>query len=252
MIIKFCILREIEAKRFNIPSLFSVIDIMIRECEEHGYYRDEECPECGERGKFIMSDEEGENLGKTTAGVLRHFPDKYGLEMDERGWISIEHFVKVLRNRQKSFHWLRQYHVKALAATDEKNRYQRDGDRIRATYGHSVEVDLDLPTEDIPEVLYAPTTEKESELLLEGGLRPSDRSYVHLSGTYESAVEAGAVRTDEPVILKVDAEQAIEDGHEIMEAGKDVYIVKEIEPEYLEKAEKQPSKEEVEEIMGDD
>ncbi len=225
---------------------------MIRECEEHGYYRDEECPECGERGKFIMSDEEGKNLGKTTAGVLRHFPDKYGLEMDERGWISLEHFVKVLRNRQKSFHWLRQYHVKALAATDKKNRYQYEDGRIRATYGHSIEVDLDLPSEDIPETLYAPTTEKEGELLLEGGLRPSDRTYVHLSGTYESAVEAGAVRSDEPVILEVDAKNAMEDDHVIMKAGKDVYIAEEIEPEYLEKSEKQPSEEEVEQFSEED
>ncbi|MEF8835562.1 MAG: RNA 2'-phosphotransferase [Candidatus Thermoplasmatota archaeon] len=222
---------------------------MIRECEEHGYYRKEECPECGERGKFIMSDEESKNLGKTTAGVLRHFPDKYGLEMDERGWISLEHFVKVLRNRQKSFHWLRRYHVKALAATDKKNRYEYKDGKIRATYGHSIEVDLDLPTEDIPDTLYAPTTEKESELLLESGLRPSDRTYVHLSGTYESAVEAGAVRTENPVILEVDAKGAIEDGNEIMKAGKEVFIAEEIKAEYLEEHEKQPSEEEIEEFQ---
>ncbi|MFP4001337.1 MAG: RNA 2'-phosphotransferase, partial [Thermoplasmata archaeon] len=119
-------------------------------------------------------------------------------------------------------------------------------------YGHSIEVDLDLPTDDIPDTLYAPTTEKEGELLLEGGLRPSDRTYVHLSGTYESAVEAGAVRSEEPVILKVDAETAMEDGHEIMEAGKDVYITEGIEPEYLEKSEKQPSREEVEKFIKED
>jgi len=198
-----------------------------------------------------MSDEEGENLGKTTAGVLRHFPDKYGLEMDERGWISLEHFVKVLRNRQKSFHWLRRYHVRALAATDEKNRYECKDGQIRATYGHSIEVDLDLPAEDIPDILFAPTTEKESELLLESGLRPSDRTYVHLSGTYESAVEAGAVRTDSPVILKVDAKSAIENGNEIMKAGKDVYITEEIQAEYLEEYEEQPSEEEIEEFQDD-
>ncbi|MFP3871711.1 MAG: RNA 2'-phosphotransferase [Candidatus Natronoplasma sp.] len=221
---------------------------MIRECEEHGYYRDEECPECGERGKFIMSDEESVNLGKTTAGVLRHFHDKYSLEMDDRGWIDLEHFVKVLRNRQKRFHWLRKYHVKALAATDEKNRYQYEDGYIRATYGHSVDVDLDLPTDDIPDTLYAPTTEKEGELLLEGGIRPSDRTYVHLSGTYESAMEAGVYRTDNPMILEVDAESMIEDGNEIMRAGKGVYLAEEVEPEYLSLSEKQPTEEEVEEL----
>ncbi len=199
-----------------------------------------------------MSDEESVNLGKTTAGVLRHFHDKYSIEMDDRGWIDMEHFVKVLRNRQKRFHWLRKYHVKALVATDEKNRYQYEDGYIRATYGHSVEVDLDLPTDDIPDKLYAPTTEKESELLLEGGIRPSDRTYVHLSGNYDSAVEAGAYRSDQPVILTVDAEAMIEDGKKIMEAGKGVYLTEEVEPEYLELSDEQPSDEEVEEIKEDE
>lgn len=221
---------------------------MIRECEEHGYYRGEECPECGSRGKFIMSDEEIKNLGKTTAGILRHFPDKYGLDIDDRGWVSLEHYVKALRNRQKRFHWLRQYHVKALVSTDRKGRYQLEDRYIRATYGHSIEIDLDLPSEDIPDTLFVPTTEKEAELLLEGGIKPSDRTYVHLSGNYESAVEAGSVRSDEPVILEVDAEQALENGVNIMLAGKQVYISKEIEPKYLTKHEKQPTEEEIEEI----
>ncbi|MFW6196044.1 MAG: RNA 2'-phosphotransferase [Thermoplasmatota archaeon] len=221
---------------------------MIRECEEHGYYRGEECPECGSRGKFIMSDEEIKNLGKTTAGILRHFPEKYGLDMDDRGWVSLEHYVKALRNRQKRFHWLRRYHVKALASTDRKGRYQYEDGYIRATYGHSIDIDLDLPSENIPDTLFIPTTEKEAELLLEGGIRPSDRTYVHLSGNYESAVEAGAVRSDEPVILEVDAEQALENGVNIMKAGKQVYISKEIDPEYLKKHEKQPTEEDIEEI----
>ncbi len=220
--------------------------VMIRECEEHGYYRDEECPTCGERGKFIMSDEEMVNLGKTTAGLLRHFSDKYGLEMDERGWVDKEHYVKALRNRQKRFHWLRGYHLEALIATDKKGRYQMEGNHVRATYGHSLDVDLDLPTDDIPEKLYIPTTEKEAELLLEGGIKPSDRTYIHLSEDYDSAVGAGVVRTENPVILKVDSKKAVEEGETIMRAGKGVYITKRVEPEYLSINDKQPTEEELE------
>ncbi len=229
------------------PPFYAYLIVMIRECEEHGYYRDENCPECGERGKFIMSDEEMTNLGKTTAGLLRHFADKYGLDVDRRGWVDLEHYVKALRNRQKRFHWLRRYHMDALIATDKKGRYQMEGNHIRATYGHSIEVDLDLPTEDIPDVLYIPTTDKEAELLLEGGIKPSDRTYVHLSEEYDSAVGAGVVRTENPVILKVDTKEAIEAGETIMKAGKGVYITKRVEPEYLSLNDKQPTEEELEE-----
>ena len=60
---------------------------MIRECEEHGYHRNEVCPYCGEEGKFIMSDYEVEKVGRTLAGILRH--GKYGLEMDSQGFVSM-------------------------------------------------------------------------------------------------------------------------------------------------------------------
>ena len=45
---------------------------MIRECEEHGYHRNERCPLCGEEGKFLMSDFEVEKIGRSLAGILRH------------------------------------------------------------------------------------------------------------------------------------------------------------------------------------
>ena len=56
---------------------------MIRECEEHGYFRNERCPYCGEEGKFIMSDFEVEKIGRTLAAILRH--GKFGLDMDAQG-----------------------------------------------------------------------------------------------------------------------------------------------------------------------
>ena len=42
---------------------------MIRECEEHGYFRGEMCPRCGSEGKFLMSDYEVEKLGRSMAGI---------------------------------------------------------------------------------------------------------------------------------------------------------------------------------------
>ncbi len=96
---------------------------------------------------------------------------------------------------------------------------------------------MDLPTEDIPPILYYPTTEEECNLLLEIGLRPADRQWVHVSDTLESATEAGQVRTPHPVILQVDAEKAREEGVVIKKAGKYVYITKEIPAEYLSRIE---------------
>jgi putative RNA 2'-phosphotransferase len=109
-------------------------------------------------------------------------------------------------------------------------------DLIRATYGHSIDLDLRLPTENIPEDLFYPTTREEADIILETGLLPSDRKMVHLSKTYGDAMNAGKVRTEDPVILVIDTEAAIQDGYEIQKAGRTVYLTREIPFDYLSRA----------------
>jgi len=212
---------------------------MLRECPTHGYFRGEICPVCGEPGKFLMSEQELERIGRTMAGALRHFPDKFGLTMDEQGFVPIREFIFALKKANPRYHWLRPHHIIALVETDPKGRYQSSTDSIRATYGHSIELDLRLPTDNIPDRLYYPTTEEEADIILETGLKPSDRKLVHLSKTYTDAFNAGRVRTDAPVILEIDAGAAIADGLSIQRAARTVYLIKEVPAEFLSRAEEQ-------------
>ena len=96
---------------------------MLRECQEHGYFRDQECPICGGEGKFIMDKAELDHIGRTLAGVLRHFPDKFRLKMDGRGWVNVQDFVRSMQKREKHLYWLRPYHVFAIIETDPKGIY---------------------------------------------------------------------------------------------------------------------------------
>ncbi|MEW5759493.1 MAG: RNA 2'-phosphotransferase [Candidatus Thermoplasmatota archaeon] len=182
-----------------------------------------------------MNDDEVDKLGRLMAGVLRHFPGRFGLKMDSHGWVSIADFVDTIRRARKEFHWLRNFHIKAIVETDSKGRYQIEMDKVRATYGHSIDVDLDLPTDDIPSSLYYPATSEECEILLETGLKPSDRKFVHLSKTKEDAVIAGSQRSEKPIILHVNAEEARKDGIIIKRAGKTVYLAEHIPPKFLSK-----------------
>ena len=52
---------------------------MLSECDEHGYYRQENCPICEKKGRFLMNDGELNSLSRILAGALRHFPKKWGL-----------------------------------------------------------------------------------------------------------------------------------------------------------------------------
>jgi putative RNA 2'-phosphotransferase len=125
------------------------------------------------------------------------------------------------------------HHLVAIAESDPKGRYEVKDDRVRATYGHTVEVNLDLPTENVPDELYYPVTSEEVSIVLEVGLKPTDRRKVHLSKTAEDARAAGVVRTPDPVILAIDTEAARGEGIVIMRAGKTVYLVDNVPAKFL-------------------
>ena len=210
---------------------------MLKECKDNGYFRAETCPVCGDEGRFLMNTEELDRLSRTMAGVLRHFPDRFDLKMDRQGFVDLRTFVNALQRKQHRYHWLRPHHIVAIIETDNKGRYEyRDG-MIRATYAHSFEVELDHPAGIAPDTLYYPTTAEEVDIVLEVGLKPSDRKMVHLSRGIGDAVNAGRVRTDMPIILEVDSKGATEDGILIQKAGKTVYLATDIPHKYLKRLE---------------
>ena len=208
---------------------------MLSNCQEHGYFRGETCPVCGKKCKFLMNERELSSLSRIMAGALRHFPEKLGLMMDGKGWVEINELIEAIGTSRSGFNWLRAHHIEGLVETDPRGRYQIDGGMVRATYGHTIDVNPDdLPIADNDEFFY-PVTEEESDIILEGGLHPTDRKKVHLSGSLEKALEAGKVRTDEPLILKIDGKKARKDGLKIYQAGRDVFVTDSVDAKYISK-----------------
>ena len=206
---------------------------MLARCDDHGYYRGELCPECSKKGRYLMSDKELDSVGRVVTGILRHFPDRFGIMMDEHGFVFMDALVEAIR-RRRSLSWLKPEHITALSETDAKGRYEIREGEIRATYGHTIDVDLsDLSKENIPERLYYPASEEEAQILAERGIKPADRSFVHLSETVEKAMEAGMVRNESPVILTIRSKEMIDDGLDVLRAGKSVFLVKEVSAQYI-------------------
>ena len=220
--------------RFNTGSPVAGPVVMLRQCRNHGNFRGTNCPVCNDEGKFMMSDREVNTLGRLMAGILRHFPEKFDLDMDINGWVNVDDMVDALRKRRQDLRrWLRAWHIGAIADTDDKGRYQVRGDAVRATYAHSVEIELDLPSDDIPDVLYYPSAQDQVEVLLGHGIKPGSRRHVHLSKTITSAGEAGRVHHRRPAILEVDCVRAQADGFQIFHAGTTVYLAEEVGSTYL-------------------
>ena len=144
---------------------------MINECEEHGYFRRDKCPVCGRNGKFVMSDFEVEKLGRMMAAILRH--GKFSLEMTPQGFVKIQDIVDTMKAHNSRVKWLRPFHIDALALTDPKGRYQIKGQSVRATYGHTIKLDLNLPTSNIPRYLYYPASEEEADIIIDVRFLPN-------------------------------------------------------------------------------
>jgi putative RNA 2'-phosphotransferase len=134
----------------------------------------------------------------------------------------------------EKYDWARPEHLEALVATDPKGRFERRGHRIRAAYGHSVDVDLGATDDPVPDTLYHGTAPRNLDAIREEGLRPMDREAVHLSGTIEAARSVGARHAADPVVLVVDAAGLLAEGHEVHKRGRGTYTTDRVPPAYLE------------------
>lgn len=205
----------------------------IRMCPEHGFYRGELCT-CGYTGETILTKERVEKLGRFISGALRHFPQKLKLEMDENGWVDFDSLARIA---SKKYRWANQWLIKAIVDSDEKKRYEIKGEKekIRARYGHSVNVALNDYPESEESTLYYGTGEEEAHRMLEIGIKPVSQTFVHLSTTVDKSERVAKFRTDSPMILVVDVESAKKSGLRFLKANDYIVLTKEVPPEYVKK-----------------
>ena len=180
-----------------------------------------------------MSTRERDSMARKLALVLRHAPEKFDLEMDINGWIDVREIVRKFKDGRRRQHWLRPHHLSAISETDPKGRYEVRGNMMRATYGHTVEIELDLPSTGIPDSLYYPCDPAEAENLLDLGISPGDRAHVHLSATIRSAAEAGRFHHSDPTIIEVDTARMTASGETVWHAGVTVYLTDKVASDFL-------------------
>ena len=174
-------------------------------------------------------------LSKTVSHALRHEPWVYELELDEAGWVPIDGLVSALRDPRRGRQGTRDDVVGMVAASD-KRRYESDGDRIRARYGHSVPGRIAMVPATPPDVLFHGTSPAAWTSIRERGLVPMGRQYVHLSTEVATAVQVGTRKSDTPVILRVHAGEAARDGVRFWRGNDLTWLADAVPPQYLAEA----------------
>ncbi|SDO09343.1 putative RNA 2'-phosphotransferase [Lentzea jiangxiensis] len=163
-------------------------------------------------------------LSKRMSKALRHQPERVGLTLDPAGWVPVTDLLTALGISEAD--------MLEVVARNDKNRFTIVGDRIRANQGHSVEVDLGLPTATPPDQLFHGTVAQHLDDIMRDGLRPMSRHDVHLSPDRETARRVGA-RRGRPLVLTVDARAMHENGHEFRLSANGVWLTQHVPASYL-------------------
>jgi len=171
-------------------------------------------------------------LSKEISYALRHAPQEYGLTLDEQGWVMIEDLVNALKKRE-GYGTLTVQDIADMIRTSEKKRHEVDGSRIRALYGHSTQDRIIKDTARPPDVLYHGTSHRFLQNILQQGLIPKDRQYVHLSQDIETAISVGKRRDADPVILRIDTNAAWRDGIEFYCGNEMIWLADHIPVKYI-------------------
>ncbi len=183
------------------------------------------------------NDSREERLSRLLSYVLRHKPEEFGIELEENGWVSMIELVKAVSLRQSSWRDLTVEDVlEAIDACDRPRFEVSDNERVRARYGHSIQLDLGYEPADPPEFLYHGGRGDRIEEIMAEGLKPVSRSYVHLSTDLDTATEVGRRRDYEPAILRIKAKEAAAAGHEFYKATDEVYLTRDVPPDFIEEA----------------
>ncbi|MEU5214768.1 RNA 2'-phosphotransferase [Streptomyces sp. NPDC020807] len=168
-------------------------------------------------------------VSKYLSKHLRHQPERIGLTLDAHGWTEID---TLLRSAADHGFRITREELDHVVATNDKKRFAIEGTRIRASQGHTVRVDLDLPAAEPPAYLFHGTVAAALPAIRAEGLRPMARHHVHLSPDRETATRVGA-RRGRPVVLSVDAGAMHRAGHVFHVSANGVWLADAVPPEFL-------------------
>ena len=104
-------------------------------------------------------------ISKYISLILRHKPEVIGIQLDAHGWADVNALLAGISKK----YFIDQDILEEIVRSDSKQRYvfNEDRTRIRASQGHSIEVELNYQTARPPVLLYHGTSERFLASILE-------------------------------------------------------------------------------------
>jgi putative RNA 2'-phosphotransferase len=173
-------------------------------------------------------------LSKEISYALRHHPEEYELELDNLGFVEINQLLDSLNSSNEYERKITKEDLEYIITHSDKQRHEINDNKIRALYGHSVSNKIEIVKCIPPDVLYHGTANRFLDSILDKGLLPMNRQYVHLSVDINTATLVGKRRDNNPIILKIDAKRAYNDGVVFYKGNDKVYLCDQLPAKYIE------------------
>jgi putative RNA 2'-phosphotransferase len=170
-------------------------------------------------------------VSKFLSLVLRHKPEKIGITLDPKGWVSVSRLLEALEAHGLS---LTPDKLREVVGENDKQRFafSPDGLSIRASQGHSVKVELGYEPSQPPPTLYHGTAKRVLPSIKQQGLLRGSRHHVHLSEQERTAFAVGS-RYGRPVILSIASGAMHADGHAFFRAANGVWLTEQVLARYI-------------------
>ena len=170
-------------------------------------------------------------VSKFLSRVLRHQPGRIGIELDGAGWVAVSELLAACEAH--NFPITRE-ELGAVVSENDKKRFalNEDGTRIRASQGHTVEIELGYVPLAPPPVLYHGTATHLLASIRERGLLKGRRHHVHLSADDATAAKVGA-RHGKPHVIQVESGRMHADGYEFYRSDNGVWLTEHVPARYL-------------------
>lgn len=172
------------------------------------------------------------NISKLLSLVLRHAPEKIGLQLDKNGWAKVDELIEQCKVNNKQ---IDQNLLELVVETNDKKRFifNEDKTKIRANQGHSIDINLNLEAMSPPNFLYHGTVSKFMENIRKDGLKKMNRQHVHLSKDLDTAIKVGS-RRGKPIILSIRSGDMDKNGFLFYCSENGVWLTDHVPNKYIE------------------
>lgn len=178
-----------------------------------------------------MDNKTTNTVSKFLSLVLRHKPELIGIELDTQGWVDVDILIKQLNANGAS---VDRELLDYVVETNSKKRFafNENRERIRASQGHSIPVEMGYVAQNPPDVLFHGTGEKSVASILNTGLEKRDRQYVHLSQDLQTATQVGS-RHGKPVVFTILAGEMQAAGYLFYLSENNVWLTDKVPVEFV-------------------